>query len=199
MIVTVVNGDTHRRVRGAVVRIGNRSARTNAKGVAELLLRRRAPLVVSVRKPGYAEKDVRMPFQRRRKVTVRVFRPALQWTMYGADATRSQAQTEIQVRPPFRVVWSAGIGSLVEFPAVVSEGVAFVGNYQGTIVALDMRTGKRVDPRPARREDGLVPRGRRRRRGRARDGRDRARARPAHAAGFAGTSASARRSSRRRS
>ena len=144
VVVTVVNGDTHRRVRGAVVRIGRRSARTNAKGVAEILLRRRAPLVVSVRKAGYTDKAVRMPFQRRRKVTVRVFRPALQWTMYGADPTRSQAQTEIQVRPPFRVVWSAGLGSLVEFPAVVSEGVAFVGNYRGTIAALDMRTGKRV-------------------------------------------------------
>lgn len=144
VVVTVVNGDTHRRVRGAVVRIGTRSARTDAKGVAELVLRRRAPLVVSVRKPGYGERDVRMPFQRRRKVTVRVFRKALQWTMYGAGPTRAQAQTEIQVRPPFRVVWTAGIGSLVEFPAVVSEGVAFVGNYKGTIVALDMRNGHRV-------------------------------------------------------
>jgi hypothetical protein len=65
-----------------------------------------------------------MPFQRRRKVTVQVVGPALQWTMYGADPPRSQVQTEIRVRPSFRVVWSAGRGSLVELPAVVSEGVA---------------------------------------------------------------------------
>ena len=33
---------------------------------------------------------------------------------------------------------AAGIGSLVEFPAVVSDGIAFVGNYKGTIVALEL-------------------------------------------------------------
>lgn len=144
VVVTVVNGDTLRRVRGAVVRVGPRRARTDARGEAELVLRRRAPLVVSVRRRGYADKDVRMPFQRRRKVTVRVYREALQWPMYGAAPTRTQAQTEISVRPPFRVVWSAGIGSLVEFPAVVADGIAYVGNFRGTIYALTMSDGKRV-------------------------------------------------------
>jgi len=38
VVVTVVNGDTHRRVRGAVVRIGDKRARTNAKGVTSPLL-----------------------------------------------------------------------------------------------------------------------------------------------------------------
>jgi outer membrane protein assembly factor BamB len=149
VVVTVVNGDTHRRVRGARVTVGGRSARTNARGEAELVLRRRAPLLVGVRARNYADKSVRMPFQKRRKVTVRVYRPALQWRMYGADLTRTQAQTEIQVRPPFKVVWSRGIGSLIEFPAVVSEGVAYIGNYKGTIHAIEMSTGKliwRYDP-----------------------------------------------------
>ena len=50
--------------------------------------------------------------------------------MYGADPQRTQAQTEISVRPPFRVVWSRGLGTLIEFPAVVPDGVAYIANAQ---------------------------------------------------------------------
>ena len=82
-----------------------------------------------------------MPFKLRRRVTVRLFRPALQWTMYGANERRTQAPPDIKVRPPFKVVWSRGLGSLVEFPAVVADGVAYVGNYKGQIYALNMRNG----------------------------------------------------------
>jgi outer membrane protein assembly factor BamB len=139
-----VNGDTHRRVRNARVRIGPHAARTNARGVAPIRIRRRAPLIVDVAARGYTQRSVRMPFHRRRKVTIRIYDPDLQWRMYGADLRRTQAHTDIHLRPPFRVVWSRGLGSLVEFPAVVSDGVAYVGNYRGTIYALDMATGRYV-------------------------------------------------------
>jgi outer membrane protein assembly factor BamB len=141
VVVTVVDGDTGRRVRGAVVRTGRLADRANRKGNAQLRLRRRAPLVVSVTARGYRERNVRLPFQRRRRFVVRVYQPGLQWPMYGATPTRSQAQTAIGVRPPFRVVWSRGLGSLIEFPAVVSEGVAYIGNVRGTVSALSMRDG----------------------------------------------------------
>ncbi len=124
LVVTVVNGDTDARVRGATVRIGPHTARTDARGEAEIRVRRRAPLVVDVRARGYTPKSVRMPFQKRRKVTVRIYDPKLQWRMYGANARRTQAHTSIKLRPPFRVVWSRGVGSLVVCPAVVSDGVA---------------------------------------------------------------------------
>ena len=141
-----------------------------------------------------------MPFQQRREVTCGVYRAALQWPMYGANARRTQAHTDIGLRPPFRVVWSRGVGSLIEFPAVVSDGVAFIGNFKGTIYALDMRDGKRgLALRPARREDGLLARGRRREHRRARDGRRRPRARPAQRPAALAATASAPRSSPRRS
>ncbi len=73
---------------------------------------------------------------------MRLYRDALQWTMYGANNRRTQAPPDIKVRPPFRVVWSRGVGSLVEFPAVVADGVAYVANYKGHIYALNMRNGK---------------------------------------------------------
>ena len=61
--------------------------------------------------------------------------------MYGATAARTQSHTAIGVRPPFRVVWSRGLGSLIEFPAVVANGVAYIGNFRGTVYALSMRKG----------------------------------------------------------
>jgi len=142
--VTVVNGDTHKRVRGARVVIGKRGDYADAKGVAKVRLRARTALEVRASAPGYSTRTVRMPFKARRLVTIKLYRPALQWPMYGASPSRTQAQREIAIRPPFKVVWSRGIGSLIEFPAVVSDGVAYIGNYRGTIYAVSMADGKLV-------------------------------------------------------
>ncbi len=141
-MVTVVDGDTGRRVRGAVVRVGRFAGHANRKGNAAFRLKRRAPLLVSVAARGYEPRSTRMPFQRRRRVVVRVYQSGLQWPMYGAGPERTQAHASIGLRPPFRVVWSRGLGSLVEFPAVVSDGVAFIGNNRGTVYALSMRNGR---------------------------------------------------------
>jgi outer membrane protein assembly factor BamB len=141
VVVTVVDGDTGRRVRGALVRIGRLADRANRKGNAEVHLRRFAPLVVSVHARGYGDRELRMPFQHRRRVVLRVYRDGLQWPMYGATPARTQAHPAIRARPPFRVVWSRGLGSLIEFPAVVSDGVAYIGNSRGTVRALSMRNG----------------------------------------------------------
>jgi outer membrane protein assembly factor BamB len=142
--VTVVDGDTNRRVRGAVVAIGKRSARTNARGVARIPLRRRAALVTRAWKSGFDERAVRLSFRTRRKSTIRSYRRSLQWRMYGADPQRTQAHTGLRVRPPFRVVWSRGLGTLIEFPAVVADGVAYIANAKGTVRALSMRDGSIV-------------------------------------------------------
>ena len=142
VVVTVVDGDTHERVRGARVVIGVKGDYANKRGRAYLPVKRRTALPVRVTKPGYAARVVRMPFKQRRRVTVRLFRPDLQWTMYGANNRRTQAHAEIKLRPPFRVVWSRGVGSLVEFPAVVADGVAYVANYKGHVYALRMSNGQ---------------------------------------------------------
>jgi outer membrane protein assembly factor BamB len=139
--VTVVDGDTNRRVRGARVSIGSRSARSNRQGVARIPLLRRAALVTHAVKLGYSRRSVRLSFRTHPKSTIRVYRRALQWTMYGAGPARTQAQDSIHVRPPFRVVWSRGLGTLIEFPAVVADGVAYIANARGTIRALSMRNG----------------------------------------------------------
>ncbi|MGZ4333554.1 MAG: outer membrane protein assembly factor BamB family protein [Gaiellaceae bacterium] len=139
--VTVVDGDTNRRIRGALVTVGHRSADSDRRGVAHVPLAHRAALVTVAAKNGYTARAVRLPFRTHPKATIRIYRTALQWTMYGATPQRTQAQDSISVRPPFKVVWSRGVGGLVEFPAVVADGIAYVGNARGTIRALAMRDG----------------------------------------------------------
>jgi outer membrane protein assembly factor BamB len=108
------------------------------------MLRQHIALVTDVRARGYLSKSVRLPFRTHPQSTVRIYQPSLQWPMYGVDASRTQAQTDIHLRPPFRILWSRGTGSLTEFPAVVSEGVAYVGNYTGTVAAVAMSDGSLV-------------------------------------------------------
>jgi outer membrane protein assembly factor BamB len=139
--VTVLDGDTDRRLARARVTIGRRSAVADRHGVAHVPLAHRAALVTTAARPGYATRSVRLQFRTHPKSTIRLYRPSLQWTMYGADPQRSQAHAALRVRPPFRVVWSRGLGGLVEFPAVVADGVAYVTNMHGTVRALDMRDG----------------------------------------------------------
>jgi outer membrane protein assembly factor BamB len=140
--VTVMNGDTHKPVRGARVSVANRVAESNAKGEVWHSLKCRRSVPVHITAKGYLAKLARPPFKQRRRVVVRVYRRSLQWTMYGATPERTQAQRHIAIRPPFRVAWTRGLGALIEFPAVVSEGVAYIANYRGTVRAISMRNGK---------------------------------------------------------
>ena len=54
--VTVVDGDTNARVRGARVTIGRRSAHTDRHGVAKIPLLRHTALVTAAIKNGYDER-----------------------------------------------------------------------------------------------------------------------------------------------
>src|SRR5581483_8156660 len=140
--VTVVDGDRNFRVRRAAVRLWGRSVRTGRDGVAAVVVPHRRGLRVTVGAPGFGTRSVWEDFQSSRKVTIRVYRPELQWPLYGATPTRTQAQTHIHLRPPFKVVWSRGMGTLIEFPAVVDDGVAYIGNAHATVRAISMRTGR---------------------------------------------------------
>ena len=144
VIVMVVDGDTRHPVRGARVAIGGHAGRSKENGAARVPIRHRAALPVTISKPGYLTRTVRLWFKQRPRSKMRIFQQRLQWPLYGATPARTQAQTAIRVRPPFRRLWSRGLGHLIEFPAVVSEGVAFIGNARGTISAVDMRDGSLV-------------------------------------------------------
>jgi outer membrane protein assembly factor BamB len=142
LVVTVVDGDRGVRVPDAHVRLWYRSKRTDAHGVAEIRVPDRRDMSVTVGASGFGTRTLFEPFAAHRRVTVRIYRPSLQWPMYGATPSRSQSQVHIHLRPPFRTVWWVPLGGLVEFPAVVDDGVAYVGNRDATIHAISMRFGR---------------------------------------------------------
>lgn len=141
LVVTVVDGDRSTRVPGAVVKLWNRVARADRHGVIALRVPGRRDLNVTVGARGFSTRTVLAPFVDSRRFTVRIFRPELQWPIYGATPTRSQSQIHIRLRPPFKTVWSVALGGLIEFPAVVDGGVAYIGNARGRIYAVSMRFG----------------------------------------------------------
>lgn len=142
--VTVVDGDLGTLVRGALVRLGGHARLSNRRGIARVHLWHRAALVVQVERQGYTPVKQRFQFRNQPRQTVRIYQPALQWTMYGANPARTQTQPNIRLRPPFRIVWSRGMAGLLEFPAVVSDGVAFIANSWGSVRAVSMKDGSLV-------------------------------------------------------
>ena len=141
LVVTVIDGDQWLRVPGALVRLWGRSARTDRHGVAEIRVPWRRSLPVTVRAAGFTTRTVYEQFARFRLVTVRIYRPELQWPLYGATGTRAQTQTHIRLKPPFHIVWAVPLGGLIEFPAVVDGGVAYIGNAKATVRAISMVEG----------------------------------------------------------
>ncbi|HEY7196413.1 MAG TPA: PQQ-binding-like beta-propeller repeat protein [Gaiellaceae bacterium] len=140
--VIVVDGDTMRRVRHAVVRAGKTdSGRVDRKGRVELELGARKRITIEAKARGYMPETTTVRL-RGRHVLVRLYREELQWPVYGATPARTQAQTAIRIRPPFRPVWARGVGGMLEFPAVVWQGVAYVNQAKGYTLAISMRNGK---------------------------------------------------------
>jgi outer membrane protein assembly factor BamB len=136
--VIVRDGDTGARLPDAVVTVRHaaRSGRTR------FVIARRAVLTGSAWAPGYAAKTLRFRFDRDRGATVLLYRQATQWSMYGGNPSRTQSVPAIRVRPPFRIVWGRSFHSLVEFPAVVSDGAAYLTHIGGILYALSMTNGR---------------------------------------------------------
>jgi outer membrane protein assembly factor BamB len=141
-IIGVVDGDTGRRVSRAVVRIRGTAGETNRRGIVRLALEPRGRARARISAPGYIERRVSIPLRGADPVTVPLWRRKLQWPIYGATPARTQAHGAIKIRPPFRVVWKRNMRSLLEFPAVVWEGVAYITNGRGVLSAVSMRNGR---------------------------------------------------------
>src|SRR5712691_11440971 len=133
--VSVVDGDTGRHIDNASV------TAEGASRVGRGLFALSRPARATVWAPHYETRTFVLPV-RYQRVAVRLYRPDGQWLMYGVDATRTQSHAGIHLRPPFRVVWSRDLGGLLEFPAVVADGIAYISNLHGHLFALSMDTGK---------------------------------------------------------
>ena len=93
--VHVVDGDTGKPVRRARVVARGGAVRATPKGVAALGVPRHR-YQVRVSAPGYAARTVKLDFRSRLDHRVEVWRPALQWPLYGANPARTQVQMRNQ-------------------------------------------------------------------------------------------------------
>lgn len=139
--VVVLDGDLSRRVPAATVWIGHRRLRADRHGIARARLAAPGPALVRVSARGYQTSERRTDFGRSPAFTFRVYQPRLQWTMYGGNPTRTQVHEGIRLRPPFRIIWSVANQNLIEFPAVVDDGFAYIATQLGTVRAISMRFG----------------------------------------------------------
>jgi hypothetical protein len=139
-VIRVRDGDTAKPVRNVRVRLDGEKMALGPNAVARVVPRARAKVRLAA--PGYGARVVTVNFRRRLVQRVDLWRPSAQWPIYGANRARTQAHTKIRIRPPFRVVWRRGMGSLLEFPAVVWNGVAYANTIHGRLRALDMRNGR---------------------------------------------------------
>jgi outer membrane protein assembly factor BamB len=139
--IAVFDGDLGRPIARARVQLGGLAARTNGHGVAILRPRHRRLLPLYISASGYDGRNLHVNVRHRPLAGVRIFRRSLQWTLFGANDARTQAQPRIHVEPPFRVVWSRPLGGLLEFPAVVTDGVAYIGNSWGSVRGFSMANG----------------------------------------------------------
>jgi outer membrane protein assembly factor BamB len=64
------------------------------------------------------------------------------WPQYGRIPTRTGVAERSAVLPPFRVRWTLGAGSYVEFPPVIAGERLYVGTDLGRILAVDVATGR---------------------------------------------------------
>src|SRR3954471_8619274 len=139
--VRVVDGDTDKPVHGARVSARGSAVRSTRAGMATLGAPRHR-ISVRIVAAGYSPRSGLVDFRKRRVRRVELWRPALQWPLYGANRARTQSHLALAVRPPFRTLWRRDVSGLMEFPASVWQGVAYVHTMGGTIRAISMRTGR---------------------------------------------------------
>jgi outer membrane protein assembly factor BamB len=140
--IRVLDGDTAEPVDGASVSVSGQTAETSPDGTARLAGSRRRAAKLRVSAPGYMSRTVRVDMREDATYKVPVWRTDLQWSLYGATPARTQAHPAIGLRPPFREVWKRPVHGLMEFPAVVWEGVAYVNQIYGWLHAISMKNGR---------------------------------------------------------
>lgn len=64
------------------------------------------------------------------------------WPTYGFNETRTRFAPDFQHRPPYRRLWTATAGKLIEFPPVIAYGRLYFADIRGRFYAVDAETGE---------------------------------------------------------
>ncbi len=68
----------------------------------------------------------------------------IQWPTYGYRADRTRSVVGLEVRPPYRRIWTFHGGSLIEFPPAIGFGRLYFATNAGDMIAINEKTGKRA-------------------------------------------------------
>lgn len=71
-------------------------------------------------------------------------KPGIAWPMYGRDPARLRVATGVDLKPPFRKVWTFHAQSLVEFPPAIAYGRLFFATNAGNVLGISATTGRRA-------------------------------------------------------
>jgi outer membrane protein assembly factor BamB len=143
VVVQARDADTGRPVPHALVRGEGAGpvVQRSADGEGQVRLPRGVRRV-SATAPGHVAAAAHVPV-RRRTAVVRLYRQSLQSPEYGAVPERTRTLPGVRLRPPRGgPVWRRDLGSLLEFPPAVANGVVLAGTNGGLVRALDARTGR---------------------------------------------------------
>ena len=69
--------------------------------------------------------------------------PGVLWPTYGFSNARTRT-VGYDHRPPYRRLWTFGARTLVEFPPAIAYGRLYFANNNGTVYAVNAKTGKRA-------------------------------------------------------
>jgi outer membrane protein assembly factor BamB len=69
--------------------------------------------------------------------------PGVLWPTYGFSNSRTRA-VGYRHRPPYSRLWTFGARTLVEFPPAIAYGRLYFANNNGTVYAVNAKTGKRA-------------------------------------------------------
>jgi outer membrane protein assembly factor BamB len=70
--------------------------------------------------------------------------PKIVWPEFGYDPERTHVGPDVQVRPPFRRIWTSGGASLLEFPPAIGYGRLYLADGAGRVLAVSTKTGARA-------------------------------------------------------
>jgi len=66
------------------------------------------------------------------------------WPEFGYDTERSHVGPNVDLRPPFKRIWTAGGASLLEFPPAIAYGRLYIADGGGRVLAVSTKTGARA-------------------------------------------------------
>ncbi len=70
--------------------------------------------------------------------------PKIVWPAFGYDPERTHVGPDVQLRPPFRELWTSGGASLLEFPPAIGYGRLYLADGAGHVLAVSTKTGARA-------------------------------------------------------